>query len=124
MPDNISQRNGQAAVMVVGAPAWHRLGTVLDRPATAKQAIQAEHLDWEVTKRPLFTGEAEHYRMPDYFAMVCEDDWSRKKATVLGIVGESYTPVQNREAFSLSDPIVDNKAAVLSFFIRVIGETV
>lgn len=104
MADNISQRDGQAAVMVVGEPAWHRLGTVLDRPATAAKAIQAAHLDWEVIKQPLFAGEAEHHRIPSYFAIVRDDDWRRKKATVLGIVGESYTPVQNREAFSFFDP--------------------
>jgi phage/plasmid-like protein (TIGR03299 family) len=98
--------------MVVGEPAWHRLGKVLDKPATAMEAIQAAHLDWEVIKQPLFAGESEHHRIPDYYAIVRKDDWSKKKATVLGIVGESYTPVQNREAFSFFDPIVGDRAAV------------
>jgi hypothetical protein len=43
MPDNISQRDGQAEVMVVSEPAWQSLGTVLNEPATAEQAIQAAH---------------------------------------------------------------------------------
>jgi phage/plasmid-like protein (TIGR03299 family) len=112
MPDNISQQNGQAEVMVVGEPAWHRLGTVLDKPATAEEAIQAAHLDWEVIKQPLFAGAFERYSIPSYYAVVRGDDWAKKKATVLGIVGESYTSVQNREAFSFFDPIVGDKAAV------------
>jgi phage/plasmid-like protein (TIGR03299 family) len=112
MPDNISQQNGRAEIMVVGEPAWHRLGTVLDRPATAEEAIKAAHLDWDVIKQPLFAGENEHYRIPSYYAIVRGDDWEKKKATVFGIVGKSYTPVQNREAFSFFDPIVGEKAAI------------
>lgn len=113
MPDNISQQNGQAEVMVVGEPAWHRLGTVLDNPATAEEAIKAAHLDWVVIKQPLFAGAIEHYSIASYYTIVRGDDWiKRKKATVLGIVGEDYTPVQNREAFKFFDTIVGEKAAV------------
>ena len=112
MPDNISQKNGRAEIMVVGKPAWHRLGTVLDKPATAEEAINAANLDWEVIKKPLFAGATEHYRLLSNFAIVRGDDWENGKATVLGIVGDGYTPVQNREAFSFFDPIVGEKAAI------------
>jgi phage/plasmid-like protein (TIGR03299 family) len=113
MPHNISQKNGQAEIMVVGEPAWHRLGTVLDKPATAEGAIKAAHLNWEVIKQPLFAGENEHYPIPNYYAIVRGDDWGKaKKATVLGIVGEDYTPIQNREAFKFFDSIVGEKAAI------------
>jgi phage/plasmid-like protein (TIGR03299 family) len=113
MPHNISQQNGEAEIMVVGEPAWHRLGTVLNKPATAEQAIQAAHLDWEVIKQPLFAGVSEHYSVTGYYTIVRGDDWGKKKkATVLGIVGEDYTPVQNREAFRFFDPIVGEKAAI------------
>lgn len=112
MPANISERNGQAAVMVVGEPAWHRLGTVLNRPATAQEAIHAAGLDWTVIKQPLFAGKAEHHPVTDYYSVVRGDDWAQKKATVLGIVHAGYTPLQNREAFSFFDPIVGESAAV------------
>lgn len=112
MAHNINQRNGEAAAMVVGEPAWHRLGTVLDRPATAEEAIKAARLDWTVIKEPLFAGESDHHLVPDYYAIVRGDDWEKKKATVLGIVGEAYTPLQNRDAFKFFDPIVGQNAAI------------
>ena len=112
MAHNICERGGEAAVMVVGQPAWHRLGTVLDKPATAKEAIKAAHLDWMVLKQPLFAGDNEHHRVADYYAVVRGDDWDHNKATVLGIVGSGYTPLQNLEAFSFFDPIVGKGAAI------------
>lgn len=112
MPAGFNERDGQAAVMVVGKPAWHELGTVLDRPATAAQAISAANLDWQVIKQPLFAGEGEHRPISDYFAIVREDDWKQNKTTVLGLVGTEYTPIQNREAFGFFDPIVGQGAAV------------
>jgi phage/plasmid-like protein (TIGR03299 family) len=112
MPANISERNGQAANSAVREPAWHRLGKVLERPATAAEAIEAAGLDWEVLKQPLFTGQMEHIPVPDHFAVVRGDEWGKGKATVLGIVGSEYTPLQNRDAFRFFDPIVGNKAAI------------
>jgi phage/plasmid-like protein (TIGR03299 family) len=112
MPANLNERNGQTAVMVVGEPAWHQLGQVLDQPATAAEAISAAKLDWNVIKQPLFAGSEEHLRIPARFAVVREDDWKNKKATVLGLVGKDYMPLQNRQAFEFFDPIVGEKAAV------------
>jgi len=111
VPHNICERNGSAAVMVVGDPAWHRLGTVLQAPATAEEAIQAAHLGWAVIKQPLFAGE-QQLPLPDYYAIVRGDDWAKQTATVLGIVGRAYTPLQNREAFEFFDPIVGEGSAV------------
>ena len=112
MPANINRRNSQDAVMVVGEPAWHELGTVLDHPATAAEAIKAAKLDWDVLKQPLLTCNNEWEQsdirvIPDRFAVVRGDD-----RTVLGIVGKEYTPVQNRQAFEFFDPIVGMNAAI------------
>ena len=111
VPHNISERRGHASVMVVGKPAWHGLGAVLDRPATAEQAIKSAHLDWEVIKQPLFAGE-EKYPVPDYHAIVRGDDWNDGRVTVLGVVRSTYQPLQNQEAFKFFDPIVGERAAV------------
>jgi phage/plasmid-like protein (TIGR03299 family) len=111
MAHNISEINGKHAVMVVGEPAWHRLGTVLNNPATAEQAITAANLNWQVLKEPLFAGE-KRLAVSDHYAIVRDDHWNDSKATVLGIVRRAYTPLQNREAFRFFDPIVGEKAAV------------
>ena len=45
--------------------------------------------------------------VPDKYAVARENSLD-----VLGVVGSSYTPVQNREAFAFFDPVVGKQAAV------------
>ncbi len=98
-------------MMYVGGVPWHGLGTRLDKPATAEEAIQAARLDWSVKKLPLFASDGENSLLklpvPDKYAVARENSLD-----VLGVVGSSYTPVQNREAFAFFDPIVGQQAAI------------
>ncbi len=141
MPHGIEIRNGQASMFYVGGAPWHGLGTKLDRPATAAEAIKAAHLDWEVDKKSLVAverlktssgdqapgrpGKAEALRklraalykdialsIRDRYAVVRQDLWGKPECPVLGIVGRDYTPLQNREAFEFFDPIVGEGAAI------------
>lgn len=111
MPHSIATISGKPAMMYTGQVPWHRLGTQLESPATAAQAIQAAHLNWEVVKAPLYIKprRRSYAPVPSQFAMVRAD---QKVPHVLGIVGKSYTPLQNRDAFAWFDPIVGNNAAV------------
>lgn len=61
-------------MMYVGETPWHGLGTKLDKPATAKEAIKAARLDWEVEKKPIhyLDGEDKH-QIPDRFAVIRTD---------------------------------------------------
>lgn len=111
MADNISLSDGEPALFVTGAPAWHGLGTVLQHPATAAEAIEAAHLNWTVSKQRIYAGD-KHRLVPDCFAVMRDVILKDQQPTVLGIVGPHYTPLQNRDAFTFFDPVVGDKAAV------------
>jgi phage/plasmid-like protein (TIGR03299 family) len=116
---HIDKETRRASMMFVGKSPWHGLGTKLDKPATAQEAIVAASLGWNVTKRPLFTTTESGLpiMVKDRYAITREDS----PATVLGVVGREYTPLQNVAAFSFFDPIVGKGAAVYHT-AGVIGE--
>lgn len=91
-------------MMYVGETPWHKRGTRLNNPATAEEALKTAKLDWEVKKEPLFRVMSEKV---EAYATVRKDT-----NCVLGIVGERYTILQNKEAFSFFDAVVGEKAAI------------
>jgi phage/plasmid-like protein (TIGR03299 family) len=91
--------NGRSAMMYYGKEPWHGLGTRLDRPATAAEAMTAAGLDFDVRMNPLKT-DCE-IPVPTRKAVVRSDN-----ETVLGVVGNSYVPIQNRECFCFLDEVV------------------
>ncbi|MEQ9379590.1 MAG: hypothetical protein RJP95_01915, partial [Pirellulales bacterium] len=102
MAHELATTNGHTAMAYFGEIPWHRLGTGLDRPATAAEAIDAAGLNYQVGLCPLKTiyGEPVTGRR----AVIRED--SRQ---VLGVVGDSYVPIQNRECFNFLDGVVDDE---------------
>jgi phage/plasmid-like protein (TIGR03299 family) len=106
MAHDLSLRSDGSAEMFSGSNEvpWHRLGTVVEGRLTAKEAIQAAHLNWDVEKQDLqlVTGE----KVPHFFATVRKDN---KK--VLGVVKGNYHVVQNDEAFEFFDKVVGEKLA-------------
>lgn len=113
MAHNLEIRNGDASLFYVEEPPWHGLGRKLAAPATAREAIEAAKLEWEVMKVPLYAerGSA-RISVEDRFGIVRKDLWPGQDCKVLGIVGSQYTPLQNVEAFAFFDPIVGQDAAV------------
>lgn len=90
---------------VVETP-WHKLGRILDKPPTTREAIIAAGLDWRVEKRPLFLADG---RAVEAFATVRDSD-----GRILGDhVGPGYTVLQNAEAFAWFDPFVTSGQATL-----------
>ena len=103
MPHNISiDASSRAEMMYVGEMPWHALGTRLAEPPTAEKAILAAHLDWRVVKKQLYVGD-ERRPLPGQYAIVRADRWARSEDSIFGIVGKSYTPLQNAEAFEFFD---------------------
>ena len=106
MAHNLEIINGEASMFYYGEVPWHGLGTQLDKPATSKEAIEAAKLNWSVTKQQLHLPNGQPVK--DTFATVRED----KPEATLGVVGKSYTPLQNNEAFEFFDSIVGADKAI------------
>lgn len=90
-------------------PAWHGLGVVLPDHMTADQALTAAQLDWPVDKEPLF--DAYGNEGSDWFLTVRGDLPTDDSRRVLGVVGRSYTPVQNHELFGIAEAILGESGA-------------
>ena len=99
MAHEINVVNGRASMAYFGETPWHGLGQKLENPATAAEAITAAGLDFEVGLHPLVTTSG--LNAPQRQAVVRPDT-----NQVLGVVGNSYVPIQNAESFSLLDAIV------------------
>ena len=91
---------------------WHRIGNITENALNSRQAIKQAGLDWTVGLRPLVTftddNETEGHMIdvPTHFATVRETD-----NKLLGVVGDRYTVVQNRECFEFLDTVVDDSEA-------------
>jgi len=117
MAHNLLMQNGHASMFYIDEVPWLGLGTKLDRPATAQEAIIAARLDWKVVKLPLFAG-SKRISVPDRFAVIRRTgDLIQCTDPVLGVVSNEYTPLQNtplqnHQAFQFFDPIVGQDAAI------------
>lgn len=99
MAHNLATTNGKTAMMYSGEEPWHGLGQKLDEPATAEEAIVAAGLEFDVTLTPIATYDG--LSVPKRKAVVRYDN-----QTVLGVVSDRYSPVQNKQAFGFLDAVV------------------
>lgn len=112
MTHNLSfDASGEAMMAYVGETPWTRLGQRVEGLAmTAREAIKAGHLDWEV-----FAGET--------FLKVNGQDWPTGAYSTYRMEGEKvirlgngggkfWTPVQNRDLFSFFDGVVEDGDAI------------
>lgn len=110
-----NEATNQHSFFSVKEKAWHGLGQIVDQYPTSKEALQFAGLDYTVEKRKLFTYDNENQLanedtgikipeidVPDFYATLRTDN-----ETVLGVVGKDYEVVQNIDAFSFFDSIVD-----------------
>jgi phage/plasmid-like protein (TIGR03299 family) len=80
-----------------GAKPWHKLGTQVPNLMTTQEALLASHLDWDVEKVPVLSSK-DLSVVPNSYTVVRKDT-----DQPLGIVGNRYEPISNREAFSFFD---------------------
>lgn len=81
---------------------WLQSGTKV-KPAT-KSLIKSAHLDFEVEKQPIFLKNK--VRVPEKFATVRTDT-----KDAIGVVGERYKIIQNKDALAFFDLIVKRHGA-------------
>lgn len=131
MAHEISVRDGVAEFFSgMKQKAWHGMGQVIEGLATAEECLQHAHLNWTVSKTPLFIQHPKYvkeeyeafrkrgeeypiprgFEVPDQYAIIRND--LKNEQDILGVVGERYTPYQNRNALSILDPIIEKGQAV------------
>ena len=84
---------------------WHKLGIVVEKSPSIEEAIKLAGLDWEVGLKKLFTPEGTEV---DALATYRTSD-----NAILGVVGSSYKPLQNKDAFNFFNPFLEAKVASL-----------
>lgn len=78
---------------------WHKLGTVLENAPTSAEAMRLAGLDWDVNCEAMLTTDGQI--VPGHRAVRRSTDGS-----VLGVVGNDWTPLQNSKVFEWFDPFV------------------
>lgn len=112
MSHDLEIRDGKASFafnQTVGDP-WHRLGTPVDGNMTIDEALVTAKADFTVTKEPLRAqvlrgNEITMVAVPGKVATV-RDVPGTDELQVLGILGDGYGVVQNREALEAAYSIV------------------
>jgi len=109
MAHNLNFNDGKWSFAARGEKAWHGLGQYVSEAMTAEQAIKLGGLDYGVEKRPLFAPawEGTYVEAPGFYANVRTDN-----NEILGVVKGRYRIVQNKDAFSFFDSIIDSGEAI------------
>lgn len=128
MSHQIETNGTEAAFFSARETPWHGLGTITTEAQTAEDALRIAHLDWQVSKQPLFAHlteshfeddtdrESEHTHkgamltVPDKFATVRTNPFTGQPE-VLGVVGRDYTVVQNDANAAFLNALVDESGA-------------
>ncbi len=97
MPHDLGEFLGQVTLAYQGAAPWHQLGTKMDRIPDVPAALEAAHLNWNVSLEDLFLKDGR--KLKTRKAVVRDADLA-----ILSTVGDKYQPLQNSEAFGVLQP--------------------
>lgn len=103
MAHELDFSKGKAAIAYAGDTPWHKYGESFEEAFTSEEALEHAGLDYEVDLQELSTPTA---TVDNYKAVVRTDN-----DRILGVVGNNYQPLQNRDAFRFFDALVDGKEA-------------
>ena len=103
MAHQLDFTKGTAAIAYSGGTPWHKYGTPFEEDFSSEDALKHAGLDYEVELQELSTPN-----------VVCESHKAVVRTdsqSVLGVVGNGYEPLQNRDAFRFFDAVVEGKKA-------------
>ncbi len=101
---NYNSGSGEYSIFTKGS-AWHGLSQVVTEAQTSEEALKLAHLDYEVEKQPLYTKDG--LVLSNNFATVRLDN-----GVPLGVVGNRYQILQNKDAFKFIDDIVGSSLGI------------
>lgn len=107
MAHNLMERNGKHGMFVVGDrdAAWHLLGQRTKHAIAWEEAMKLADLNWTVGKVQLYARNPVSKKAEpavDSFGIYRMDD-----GAYLGHVGPDFTPIQNKEAFTFVDTLLE-----------------
>lgn len=107
---DFSRQTGKGNMFTVNTVPWHNEGHILTEAPSFDHALKIAEIDYKVEVLPLRVIVNSEFSIdsPIGQATVRMDRIPQQKA-ILGIVGDGYTPLQNREAFEILEPLIDNK---------------
>lgn len=83
---------------------WKGLGNDISGVITTEEALQNANLNFEVVSKPLYINQGNEPTLVEGFKANVRND----NGAILGIVGNKYHIVQNRDAFGFLDGLTDN----------------
>jgi len=93
MPANVE------SMFYVRVAPWHGLGVRVETALSSEEALEQSGLNWRIEQQPIYT-ESGHL-IPNYKANIRDSDNS-----ILGVVTDRYTVVQNVDAFEFTDNLL------------------
>lgn len=94
------------SMFYVGETPWHKEGVALDKPPTISEALIASGLDWNVMKEPNFIKLNINGKVQEVFTNAYTTVRTDKMQP-LGTVKGRYEILQNIDAFSVFEPMLD-----------------
>lgn len=109
MGHNLEIKDGEGQMFSVRQVPWHKLGRIVDQAPNAEEAIKLAGLNWKVEEKQIYTYEQSsnlHQSVPNYKALVRSDN-----GRSLAVMKNSYSPLQNEDAFKFFNPFVESGLA-------------
>lgn len=103
MPANVE------TMFYVRETPWHDLGTRVEEALTSEEALEISGLNWQVIQKPLYANLNNPLTpmgldiIDGYKANIRQTD-----NQILGVVSDNYKVIQNKDAFSFVDELLDN----------------